>query len=100
MKGNSTCWVADSLCSRRLARARELVQITVTFFLLNRVRPKPQAALHTITVLFVLWVHWNFSAIVETHAATYIVEQAVPAAADTNSGTEAMPLKTVQRAAE
>jgi hypothetical protein len=33
-------------------------------------------------------------------AATYVVDQAVPGAADTNPGTEEQPFKTVQRAAD
>ncbi len=33
-------------------------------------------------------------------AATYVVDQAAPGAADTNSGTEEQPFKTVQRAAD
>ena len=33
-------------------------------------------------------------------AATYVVDQAAPGAADTNPGTEEMPFKTVQRAAD
>ena len=33
-------------------------------------------------------------------AATYVVDQAVPGAADTNPGTEEKPFKTVQRAAD
>ncbi len=37
---------------------------------------------------------------VQAHAATYIVDQAAPGAADTNAGTEANPFKTVQHAAD
>src|SRR5690349_3251901 len=33
-------------------------------------------------------------------AATYVVDQAVPGAADTNPGTERKPFKTVQHAAD
>ena len=36
----------------------------------------------------------------QVQAATYVVDQAAPGAADTNPGTEEKPFKTVQRAAE
>jgi hypothetical protein len=42
-----------------------------------------------------------FSAIAShVGAATYVVDQAAPGAADTNSGTEEQPFNTVQRAAD
>ncbi len=36
----------------------------------------------------------------QARAATYVVDQAAPAAADTNAGTEANPFKTIQHAAD
>ena len=41
---------------------------------------------------------WIVCATGPMHAATYVVDQAAPAAADTNPGTEQSPFKTVQRA--
>src|SRR5580658_10199102 len=36
----------------------------------------------------------------DVSAATYLVDQAAPGAADTNAGTEEKPFKTIQRAAD
>jgi hypothetical protein len=40
------------------------------------------------------------SAINQVHAASYVVDQAAPGAADTNAGTEERPFQTIQHAAE
>ena len=37
--------------------------------------------------------------VVQVRAATYVVDQAAPGAADTHPGNEQMPFKTVQREA-
>ena len=42
----------------------------------------------------------NGSTLGHVGAATYVVDQAAPGAADTNPGTEQMPFKTVQRGAD
>ncbi len=53
----------------------------------------------TITVgLIALFVGWGVGAAGQARAATYVVHQASPAAADTNTGTEEKPFKTVQHA--
>jgi hypothetical protein len=45
-------------------------------------------------------VAWAVCAIGQARAATYMVDQAAPGAADTNAGTEGKPFKTVQHAAD
>jgi len=47
-----------------------------------------------------LWVALAVRATGQASAATYVVDQAAPGAADTNTGTEEKPLKTVQHAAD
>ena len=45
-------------------------------------------------------VAWAVCVTVRTPAANYVVDQAAPGAADTNTGTEEQPFKTVQHAAD
>ena len=47
-----------------------------------------------------LWVALAVCATGQARAATYVVDQAAPGAADTNPGTEEKPFKTVQHAAD
>ena len=46
-----------------------------------------------------LWLALAVCATGQARAATYVVDQAAPGAADTNAGTEEKPFKTVQHAA-
>ncbi len=45
-------------------------------------------------------VAWAVCVTVRTPAANYVVDQAAPGAADTNTGTEEQPFKTIQHAAD
>lgn len=45
-------------------------------------------------------VAWTVCVTVRTPAANYVVDQAAPGAADTNTGTEEQPFKTVQHAVD
>jgi Protein of unknown function (DUF1565) len=47
--------------------------------------------------LFLVWAAYLTG---QAHAASYVVDQAAPGAADTNPGTEGQPFKTVQHAAD
>lgn len=51
-----------------------------------------------ILALSLIWA-WAVCASGQARAATYVVDQAAPGAADTNMGTEEKPFKTVQHAA-
>ncbi len=50
--------------------------------------------------LIPVFVAWAVSATAQAHAATFIVDQTAPGAANTNPGTEQQPFKTVQHAAD
>jgi len=47
-----------------------------------------------------LIVLWSICPTPQSRAASYIVDQSAPAAADTNTGTEQTPFKTIQHAAD
>jgi hypothetical protein len=57
-------------------------------------------AIRSMACLMALSSMAFFAGAAETRAADYVVDNAAPGAADTNSGTEAAPWKTVQRAAD
>ncbi|HEY5914130.1 MAG TPA: DUF1565 domain-containing protein [Verrucomicrobiae bacterium] len=54
----------------------------------------------TIAGLKAAGVAWAICAIAQAGAAVYVVDSAAPGAADTNTGTEQQPFKTVHRAAD
>ncbi len=47
-----------------------------------------------------LWAALAVCATEQARAATYVVDQAAPGAADSNAGTEEKPFKTVRHAAD
>ncbi len=60
------------------------------------------AAMKHMTIaagLIAIFVGWAVCAAGQARAATYVVDQAAPAAADNNAGTEEKPFKTIQHAA-
>src|ERR1017187_10786950 len=50
--------------------------------------------------LVLVCVVWGVCATGQARAATYVVDQAAPGAADTNAGTEERPFKTIGHAAD
>ena len=54
----------------------------------------------SVVALIAVFAGWWGSTISQAHAASYVVDQAAPGAADTNAGTEESPFKTIQHAAE
>src|ERR1035438_6526489 len=50
--------------------------------------------------LVLVYVVWGVCATGQMRAATYVVDQAAPGAADTNAGTEERPFKTIGHAAD
>ena len=56
--------------------------------------------MNTVVGLIPLWIALTVCATGQARGATYVVDQAAPGAADTNSGTEEKPFKTVRHAAD